>query len=209
MHALRSLAEDPPALGSFMARLGALLDGLERAPYVNVAVVEGHAVAGGCELLLASDIVVAASDARIGDGHVEYGLAPAAGASVRLPRSVAPSLARYLLLTGELLSGADAAQQGLATISVEPDALEDEVDRIVARLRSRGRDTLKTVKAMLAEGHRAETAALLQRELDLFLEHITSSPDARLGLDAFHAGETASFDAGQRQHRRYSPTSGS
>jgi enoyl-CoA hydratase len=207
LHELRRLANDPPALASFMARLGAVLDELERGAWVTLAVVEGHAVAGGCELLLASDIVVTASDARIGDGHVKYGLVPAAGASVRLPRAIAPAFARYLLLTGELLSGLDAARRGLATIAVDGAALDDEVNRIVTRLCSRGSATLTTVKAMLADGRQVEAKPLLRRELDLFLEHIASSPDARLGLDAFQARETASFDGTsslERSHTRAS-----
>jgi enoyl-CoA hydratase/carnithine racemase len=193
LHEVRLLADDPAGLESFMVRFGAVLEDLERAPWVTVAVIEGHAVAGGCELLLASDIAITATTARIGDRHVEYGLAPAAGASVRLPRAVAPAFARYLLLTGELLSGEDAAQKGLAAIAVEPDALDDEVGRIVARLRSRGRATLKTVKAMLDQAPRGEIQPLLRRELDLFLEHVATASDARRGLTAFHLGEEASF----------------
>jgi enoyl-CoA hydratase/carnithine racemase len=194
LHELRRMLDDPPALASFMVRFGTVLEELERAPWVNVAVVEGHAVAGGCELLLASDIVIAASDAHIGDGHVEYGLAPAGGASVRLPRAIASAFARYLLLTGEMLSGEEAARKGLAAIAVPPGALDTEVRRIVQRLSSRGSATLKTVKAMLASGGQGEIRPLLRRELDLFLDHIASAPDPRRGLRAFHQGEEPSFD---------------
>jgi enoyl-CoA hydratase len=185
-----------------MARLGAVLEELERAPWVNVAVIEGHAVAGGCELLLASDIVIAATNASIGDGHVEYGLAPAAGASIRMPRAVAPALARYLLLTGEMLSGEEAARKGLATIAVAPDALDGEVRRIVARLSSRGSATLKTIKAMLTRGEEREMRPLLRRELDLFLEYIASAPDPRRGLESFHHGEAPSFDGKHERSER-------
>lgn len=194
LNELSRMIDDPPALASFMMRLGAVLEELERAPWVNVAVIEGHAVAGGCELLLASDIVIAAADARIGDGHVEYGLAPAGGASIRLPRAVTPAFARYLLLTGEMVSGEEAARKGLATIAIAPDALDDEVSRIVKRLSSRGSATLKTVKTMLASGGHEQIRPLLRRELDLFLDHIASAPDPRRGLSAFHRGEEPSFD---------------
>ncbi|MEN3280302.1 MAG: enoyl-CoA hydratase [Solirubrobacteraceae bacterium] len=194
LHELHRLADDPQALRSFMRRLGAVLDQLERAPWVTVAVVEGYAVAGGCELLLACDIVLTAFDARIGDRHVEYGLVPAAGASVRLPRAIPPALARYLLLTGEMLSGQEAVDHGLATIAVEAQDLEDEAERIASRLLSRGHATLKTVKAMLADGRR-DDASRLGRELDLFLAHVATSPDARAGLAAFRDGVRPVFDA--------------
>jgi enoyl-CoA hydratase/carnithine racemase len=81
LHELRSLVDDPDALRSFLARLGDAFEELERAPWVTVAVVEGYAVAGGCELLLVCDIVLTSSVAEIGDRHVEYGLVPAAGSS--------------------------------------------------------------------------------------------------------------------------------
>jgi enoyl-CoA hydratase/carnithine racemase len=185
LRALRALIDDPPALRSFMARLGAVLEELERAPWVNVAVVEGYAVAGGCELLLACDIVVASTEARIGDRHVEHDLVPAAGGSVRLPRAVPALFARYLLLTGEMISGTEAAEQGLATLAVAPEGLDEEVERILARLCSRGRATLATIKTMLADGRAADLGPQLRRELDLFLAHVATDPGVRIGLDAF------------------------
>jgi enoyl-CoA hydratase/carnithine racemase len=194
LHELLERADDLAQVESFMRRFGSVLEELEGAPWATLAVVEGHAVAGGCELLLASDIVVAATTARIGDGHVNYGLVPAGGASVRLPRAVGPTLARYLLLTGELLTGSEAAQFGLATVAVEPDVLDAEVRRIVARLCSRGRATLRFVKTMLAGAPSADTRSLFERELGLFVEHVGDSPDARLGLLAFRDGVTPSFD---------------
>lgn len=196
---LRALIHDPAGLRAFMTRLGTVLSQLERAPWVNVAVVEGHAVAGGCELLLACDVVVAAEDARIGDRHVEYGLVPAGGGSVRLPRAIPALHARYLLLTGETISGTEAAARGLATIAVAPAQLDAELERILARLRSRGRATLRTVKAMLDDPASAAGAgAALDREIDLFLAHVATAPDVRIGLDAFHDRVAPAFD-GERQ----------
>lgn len=195
LHAVRRLLDDPDGLRAFMERLGAVLEQLERAPWATVAVVEGHALAGGCELLLACDVVVAAEDALIGDRHVEYGLVPAGGGSVRLPQAVPALWARYLLLTGGMITGAEAAAKGLATIAVPAERLDEEVDRIVARLCSRGRATLATVKAMLAEDDGADTRARLRREIDLFLAHVADAPDVRIGLDAFRDRVLPVFDA--------------
>lgn len=187
LHELRQLISDQQAIRSFMARFGTVLQDLENAPWITLAAVEGYAIAGGCELLLCCDIVVTTADARIGDGHVEYGLVPAAGASVRLPRAIPGAFARYLLLTGENISGTEAAQKGLAARAVEPQALDEEIDRIVSRLRTRGRGTLQTIKAMLAAGRGADVPRL-QRELDLFLDHVGQGEDAHAGLEAFHNG---------------------
>jgi enoyl-CoA hydratase/carnithine racemase len=190
---VRRLVDDPSALRAFMARLGAVLSALEQAPCVTIAAVEGYAVAGGCELLLASDIVVAANDAWIGDRHVEYGLVPAAGGSVRLPRNVAGAVARYLLLTGDVLNGADAAACGLATFAVDNADLDDEVRRIVDLVRRRGRQTLTMMKAMLAP-NRAQEEPALAAELDRFVEHVVDGTDAVAGLQAFHERVEPRFD---------------
>jgi enoyl-CoA hydratase/carnithine racemase len=192
---LRSWREDTAALRSFMSRLGGVLEELEQAPWVNLAVIEGHAVAGGCELLLACDVVVASTEAWIGDRHTEYGLAPAAGGSVRLTRAVPPLFARYLLLSGEMISGSEAAEKGLATFAVAPAELDREVDRIVERLRGRGGATLATVKTMLAGERAAELSPRLRHELDLFVSHLETAADARIGLDAFRDRVKPNFAA--------------
>jgi enoyl-CoA hydratase len=181
-------------LRAFMARLGSVLDAVEAGPWVTVAVVHGYAVAGGCELLLAADVVVAADDARIGDRHVEYGLVPAAGGSVRLARRVPAVTARFLLLTGELLSGTEAARLGLVTIAVAPDRLEPEVRRIVDRLRSRGRSSLHTIKTMLAAAEDTPQAVALRSERELFVAHATTAADAAIGVAAFNERRTPRFD---------------
>lgn len=191
---LSRLLDRPDDLRTFMARLGSVLEALETGPWVTVAAVHGYAVAGGCELLLAADIVVVTDDASIGDRHVEYGLVPAAGGSVRLARRLPAVTARYLLLTGELLSGTEAVRVGLATVAVTPDRLEPEVRRIVERLRSRGRSSLQTIKAMLAQAQDAPQAVALERERELFVAHATSAGDAAVGLDAFHACDTPQFE---------------
>jgi enoyl-CoA hydratase/carnithine racemase len=186
LYELRALLDDPRALEMFMSRLGGVLDQLERGPWATVAVVEGFALAGGCELMLACDITIAATDAKIGDRHAELGLAPAAGGSVRLPRAIPRAVAHHLMLTGEVISGAQAAAKGLVSTAVPAGRLDREADRVIARLRDRGRDTLTTVKTMLDQTFEAR-AAQMRRELDLFLAHMSTSPDPRAGLDAFTA----------------------
>lgn len=191
---LRSILDDDAAVRAFMTRLGEVLRALESAPWVNLAQVEGYALAGGCELLLACDVVVAAEDAQIGDRHVEYGLVPAAGGSVKLAAATSPLFAHYLLLTGAILSGADAARWGLASVAVAPQCLTEEVGRIVERLRSRGHGTLRSIKEMLNDGRRPVLDARFQRELELFVSHLDRSDDARIGLSAFAEKAVPDFD---------------
>ena len=68
-----------------------------------IAAVNGLALAGGLELILYYDSVIAAESAKIGDAHANYGLIPGGGGSVRLPRKIGPTRAKYLMYTGNFL----------------------------------------------------------------------------------------------------------
>ncbi len=189
---LERMRADPVLVEKFMTRLGEVLDKLESAPFVTMAVVEGHAVAGGCELLLSCDVSVASTTARIGDGHLKYGLAPAAGSSVRLSQHLPKARARYLLLSGELLSGEDAERWGLVTFAVKPGQIETTVSRLVLRLAGRSRCGLATVKRMIANAGRLPQDQALHLERAIFLRHLESE-DAAEGFAAFRDHRTPVF----------------
>ena len=78
-----------------------------------ITAIEGYAIAGGTELVLSSDIRVAAESARLGLAEVKWGLFPMAGSTLRLPRQVPYTFAAELLLTGRQVGAAEALQMGL------------------------------------------------------------------------------------------------
>lgn len=182
--ALRAERDQFSRLGAFMERLENVLVALHKGPFVSLAVVEGYAVAGGCEIVLFCDLSLAAADARIGDRHAEYGLVPAAGGSVNLVRSLPAARANYLLLSGELISGEQAAAWGVVSAAVERDRLAASADRLVARLVSRSHDALVAAKHMIGNAGRMERDEALRRERSLFLAHMASA-DVAEGLAAF------------------------
>jgi len=192
---LARLAGDEGALFLFMKRLGRVLDRLEAGPFVSLAVVEGYAVAGGFELLLATDLSLASTDAKIGDRHAEYGLIPAAGGTVRLSEQLPRALASYLLLTGDIIDGRRAAEIGLVSAAVSPAELDEAVMRLVSRLRARSADSLRAVKQLTNARRVPGRASALERELDVFLGHVRESADAREGLEAFSARREPRFGA--------------
>jgi enoyl-CoA hydratase len=107
-------------LKAFLAGELAALPGRGLAGFVQrpprkpmIAAVEGWALAGGFEIALACDLIVAAQDARFGLPEVKRGLVAAAGGLLRLPRRMPPAIAMQLALTGEPLSAADASRLGL------------------------------------------------------------------------------------------------
>ena len=90
---LRSLGQafdDPPSLRRILEDVNAFYFRLEELTLPVIALVHGYALAGGLELMLACDIVLAAEDARIGDQHANYGLMPGGGSTQRLPRKLGP-----------------------------------------------------------------------------------------------------------------------
>jgi enoyl-CoA hydratase/carnithine racemase len=191
---VQTLVGDREAMAGYVTRVANLTERLESGPFVSLAVVEGFALAGGCELLLACDISLATTDARIGDRHLEYGLAPGAGGSVRLVRALPKAQARYLLLTGQAITGTQAAEWGLVTLAVPSADLDATTERIVARLADRSGDALRAVKAMAgAVGPERPVNEAMLAERDIFLDFISTSPDVKEGLSAFAEGRAPRF----------------
>jgi len=192
LHHLLPLREDPEAVRGYVAEIGAVNLAIEQARAVSVAVVDGYAVAGGCELMLACDLSVVSERSQIGDRHLEYGLLPGAGASVRLPRSLPAPLARRLMLTGEMLDGATAHRWGLVTHVAPHTELEGILTQLRARLDRHSPTALATMKQMYTEATATPARAALDRELEIFLGHVRT-PDVAEGLAAFAEGRDPVF----------------
>lgn len=169
---LLSLATQGRHPVEFLSRVSALFSRLETSELPVVAAVHGHAVAGGMELALACDVVIAAADSLIGDGHVRNQLLPAGGASVRLPRRVGPALARYLMLTGNLLPASEL--RGWLHDVVPADRLDDAAQRVAAQLAATAGPAQSRVKQLLAD----TDGAALEAELTTFAAHWDSAPVA-------------------------------
>src|SRR6185437_10217247 len=85
-----------------------------------IAAIEGFAVAGGLEIALSCDLIVAGSNARLGIAEVKRGLAAAAGALIRLPKRIPYHVAMELALTGEFIEAPRAYELGLLNRVAEP-----------------------------------------------------------------------------------------
>jgi enoyl-CoA hydratase len=155
-----------------------------------VAVLHGHAVAGGLELALACDLVVAADTTLIGDGHLRHGLLPAGGSSVRLPAAVGHGLARRLLLTGELLPATDLAASGWIDRIVPAEELEATAMAVCRRLAAVAGPSQSSLKGLLHRITGMEPAAALRAELDAFADNWTTQP-VSAALEAFLSARTA------------------
>ncbi len=176
-----------PTTDRFLARLRyaqQVFDRIEDLPMPVIAAVNGVAVAGGLELLLCCDLVIAAESARIGDGHARYGIIPAGGSSARLPRKIAANRANYLLLSAELLPARTLEQWGLVNQVVADDELTGAVQSLARMLARHSPLGLQTIKQLLRRGLQSGPRAAARAEIDAFASYARSA-DLAEGLEAF------------------------
>lgn len=107
----------------FQDKLQELCETLEAAEQIVVASIHGFALAGGLELALSCDIVVAAEDAELGDEHIRRNLLPGGGGSQRLPRKLGLARGMYYLITGHRMTGRKAESIGLVSQAVPANEL--------------------------------------------------------------------------------------
>lgn len=172
--------------GELPAVAGRGFGGLTQAPPAKplVAAVEGHALAGGCELVLACDLVVAARDASFGLPEVRRGLIAGAGGLLRLPRRIPPAIAAEHALTGDPLSAVDAHRWGMVNRLVEPGAALDAAHELAARITRNGPLAVRTTKRVLAEAPFWGAQEQWRRQGEIMGE-VLRSADAREGAAAF------------------------
>jgi enoyl-CoA hydratase len=150
----------------------------------TIAVVEGHAVAGGFELLISCDFCIAADDAKIGDFHIRRALFGGAGPIYRLPRYIGLRKTKELLFTGKLLSGKQAEEWGLANVSAPTERLEEVIDEFVAPLKDKSAFTMRITKLAANRGLDGDTETLIALE-SMTCNVAHQSEDAREGVQAF------------------------
>jgi enoyl-CoA hydratase len=180
-----ALYRDPDRFRQFLDDFFAMLDAIERSRTIFIAAVNGVCVAGGLELLLACDLVVAADTAKIGDGHLNFGQLPGAGGSQRLPRAVGLLRAKHLMLSGRLLTAAEAERYGLVGEVVPADQLDAAVARIVADLAGKSPVGVRGAKHLANQTLSLSLADGLGYEMDYVHDYATTVADATEGLIAF------------------------
>jgi enoyl-CoA hydratase/carnithine racemase len=187
---IAGLAVMPPqqaaaGLLDFLTGVGELFDRIEAFGKPVIAAVDGLALAGGLELVLACDIVIATEAARFGDAHANYGLLPGGGGSARLPRRVGESTAKYLMVTGRALPAGDLAHTDLVTVLVGAGAdLQSVVDDCVGDIAAKSPKGIQVMKQLVRSGRDEAPATARLGELDALARHALSEDFAE-GLRAF------------------------
>ncbi|MCD2118789.1 MULTISPECIES: crotonase/enoyl-CoA hydratase family protein [Rhodococcus] len=160
--------------------------GLTEAPPSKplIAAVEGWALAGGCELALSADLIVASREAKFGIPEVKRGLAAAAGGLLRLPKILPYPLAMELAITGDPLTAEVAHQHGLVNRVTEPGEALTVAKELAARVAANGPLAVKATKQVvaMAANYTDPDAFVAQRK---FIDPVFASADAKEGARAF------------------------
>ena len=169
-----------------------LIRRLANMPQPVIARVNGVAAGAGANIALACDIVVAAKSAKFIQSFSALGLIPDSGGSWHLPRLAGQARALGLALTGEPISGEQAADWGLIWKAVDDEALDAEVDSIAAKLASLPPLGLAAIKSII----RSTGERTLDQELDLQrdeMRRLGFTEDYREGVAAFLEKRPAKF----------------
>ena len=170
---------------SFLERLAAMLLRMEALPVPVVAAVNGLTRAGGFEIVLASDLVLIANEARIADDHGRFAVLPGGGSTQRAPRKLGWQRAADLILTARWIEGPGAVEYGIALRSVPRAELSAAVEDLVDRLRGKSRAFLGAAKAAMRDGTALPLEDAVRLEIDRFIQHLERSPDALEGFTAY------------------------
>jgi len=175
--------------------INAAVDALGAAPMPTIAVINGLAMGGGCEIALACDLRYAAEDAQIGLTETQIGAIPGAGGTQRMPRVIGASRALELMLTGEPVSAKRAEEIGLVNAALPADKLEAHVERIASLIASRSPQGEQTIKRLVHRGIEGTLAEGLTQERAA-LQQILTSADYAEGLAAFAEKRQPRFGGG-------------
>lgn len=157
-----------------------------------IARVVGPAVGLGCSLSLFCDFIYATPDARFADPHVAVGLVAGDGGAVIWPQLIGYARAKRYLLTGDPITGAEAAAIGLITEAVPLDEIDARVQAMAERLAAGATNAIKWTKASINAGLKVTANAIIDRAAAY--ENLTMlMEDHRIAVAAFQNRSTPQF----------------
>lgn len=156
------------------------------------AAVNGVAVGGGCEMAMSTDFLIAAEHARFGQPEVTRGIMPGAGGTQLLPRYVPRGMAFQLLMTGELISAADALRLGLVNRVCPAGELMDEAMRLAEAIAANSPAAVQQAKRSARMGLELSLEAGIETEIECY-QRMVDHPDRHEGVDAFNERRAPAF----------------
>jgi enoyl-CoA hydratase len=161
-----------------------VLSFIERMPQAVIAVVNGFALGGGCEVAMACDLILAADTAKFGQPEVTLGIIPGYGGTQRLPRIVGRNLAKELVLVGDMITAQRAHEIGLVNRVLPAPELMGAARETAGRILSRGPAAVRTAKMAMNRGLDLDLGNACALEASLF-SAVFSTADRTEGITAF------------------------
>jgi enoyl-CoA hydratase len=180
--------DEPDGCATFAAELleplWSALRRLRDSARPTIAVVNGPCFAGGVELLVTCDLVIASESATFCDAHALRGLAPAVGGAAGLVAAVGAPRARRMLMLAETFGPDQLAQAGLVSEVVPADRLLSRAGELVALLASRSPASIAAAKRAVQRCEPRPWDEVVEEDLEVFRRH-WNGPDMREGIGAF------------------------
>ncbi|MBA4495355.1 enoyl-CoA hydratase/isomerase family protein [Paenactinomyces guangxiensis] len=149
-----------------------------------IMAVNGYALGGGCELAMCGDIILAAENARFGQPEVNLGIIPGYGGTQRLARAVGKNMAKYLCMTGEMITAAEAQRLGLVQKIVPAPELIKEAKQLAGQLAQKAPLAIQLIKKSIHNGLDVDLGTGLQLEASYFGLSFNTE-DRTEGVNAF------------------------
>lgn len=186
-------ADLPPGEPDTLDRMSdKVMNPLRDFPKPVIAALNGVTMAGGLELAMCCDIVLASEEAHIGDAHANFGVYPGAGGAAVLPRLIPHNVAKYLLFTGKTLTAAEMKTYGLVNEVVPAAELERAVTELAELIAAKSPIALRRMKEVANASLDKSRDAALEHEQVMFRRHMRSY-DMDEGLRAFSERRAPQF----------------
>jgi len=157
---------------------------LEQIGKPAIALVDGAALGGGCELVAACDIVIASDRSRFGQPEIKLGVFPPV-AAILLPRVIGEKRARELILTGEIIDATEASRLGLCNHVAPPAHLETKLLEVLSKLKELSGTSLQFARQALDHGRGRTLDEALTEQENIYLHELMKTADANEGIKAF------------------------
>ena len=175
---------DPRIFAEYGRTWERVFNGIENSRVPVIGAINGLCLAGGLELALVCDILIASEEARIGDQHTNFGLIAGGGGTQRLPRKIGINRAKELILTGDWITPQKAMEWGLVNMVVPADKLEEAATEMVNKIVSKSSEASRIAKLLVNQGMQMNIHEALKLEQWAIGIHYKGE-DVREGLTAF------------------------
>ena len=182
---IKQMSNMTPLEAKEFAEMGhGLLMKIENSRLPFIAAVNGYALGGGCEVLMACDICIAAKGAKIGQPEINLGIHPGFGGTQRMPRLVGRMKAKELLLTGRNIDADEAYSIGLVNMVVEDEKLMETTHKIAGIIAEKSPVQTDFIKSLVNKGADIDLNSACSLEISYFASGFSTN-DQKEGMKAF------------------------